>query len=205
MDLIISTIIGIPIGILSSLAAWWFLFHRIVPKIEFSPNISKYDFENLGTRYRLKMRNAGKRGIIDLEVFPILKIKGLNPQLPDNWLNITLNTTLINNRISSLKEDRIIALLPEKTLKLGSHSFPDHIREKYRKKELRLEDLMTLDYEVKLVVQIFGFDEFSGVRKLFESKPYTAKDIKYGTFDHKFTIDRTGLQIVEDDDSTMET
>jgi len=205
MELLISTIIGIPIGLLSSLAAWWFLFHHIVPKIEFSPNISKYDFKNLGTRYRLKIRNVGKRGIIDLEVFPILRIKGLNLQLPDNWLNITLNTSLTNNRIANLKEDRVISLLPENTEKFSGYSFPDHIREKYQAKELNIEDLLSLDYEIKLVVQIFGFDEFSGARKLFESKSYTIKDIKYGTFDHKFTIDKTGLQIVEKEESIGKT
>ncbi|PIP37990.1 MAG: hypothetical protein COX19_15090 [Desulfobacterales bacterium CG23_combo_of_CG06-09_8_20_14_all_51_8] len=197
MEILVSILIGIPLGILSSLAAWWILFRYIVPKIEFSPHISKYYFKNLGTRYRIKFRNIGKRGIIDIEVFPILRIKGLNPELPDNWLNITLTTSLNNNHISSLKEDRIISLLPEDTDKFKNPNFPDHIRKKYQSKGLNIEDLLSLDNKVKLVVQLFGYDEFSGARKMFISKPYTLKDIKPGTFDHKFTIDKTGLQIVE--------
>lgn len=62
---------------------------------------------------------------------------------------------------------------------------------------MNIEDLLSLDNNVKLVVQLFGYDEFSGARKMFISKPYTLKDIKHGTFDHKFTIDQTGLQVVE--------
>lgn len=195
--MLLSTLIGIPLGILSSLVAWWVLFRFIVPRIEFSPHISKYHFKNLGTRYRIKFRNIGKRGIIDVEVFPILRIKGLNPELPDNWLNITLTTSLKENRISSLKEDRIISLLSEDTDKFNNPNFPEHIRKKYRQKELNIEDLLSLDNPVKLVVQLFGYDEFSGARKMIISKPYTLKDIKHGTFDHKFTIDKTGLQVVE--------
>lgn len=136
MEMLLSTLIGIPLGILSSLAAWWILFRYIVPKIEFSPHISKYHFENLGTRYRIKFRNIGKRGIIDIEVFPILRIKGLNPELPDNWLNITLTTSLNNNHISSLKEDRIISLLPENTDKFENPNFPGHIRKKISTKRI---------------------------------------------------------------------
>jgi hypothetical protein len=177
--------------------AWWILFHRIIPQVEFSPNISKYDFNEIGRRYRIKIRNAGKRGIIDLEVFPILKIRGLNPELPDNWLLITLNTSLNNYHIANLKENRIISLFPENIDKFASNSFPANIRDKYQNKELTLEDLMSLNNDVKLVVLIYGYDEFSGARRLFESRPYYRKDIKYGTFDHKHKIDKTGLQIIE--------
>ena len=196
MDLT-STLVGIPLGILTSLVAWWVLFHRIVPKIEFSPDISKFYFQNLGMKYRIKFRNSGRRGIIDMEVFPILRIRGLNHQLPDNLFNIRLNTSLINNRISNLKENRVITLLPENTPKFGENIFPEYIREKYQSKELNLEDLFKIRNDVKLVIEVFGYDEFSGARKLFSSKPYTIKDIQYGTFDHTFSIDKTGLKVIE--------
>jgi hypothetical protein len=197
MELLISALIGIPLGILASLVAWWIQFCLITPKIRFSPFISKLYFKDAGTRYRLKIKNFGKRGIIDIEVFPILRIKGLRPELPNNWTNITLATTLTNNRISSLKVDRIFSILPESNTKFSDRIFPENIRKKYKNQELNLEDLLELGGNVKLVVQLFGYDEFSGSRKLFESNSYALKDIKYGKFDNKHMIDETGLQIVE--------
>jgi hypothetical protein len=60
--------------------------------------------------------------------------------------------------------------------------YPDEIRQKAKKKELLLEDLLCLGSDAFLEINLFGYDEFSGSRKLFVSKRYRLQDIKLGKF-----------------------
>ena len=46
-----------------------------------------------------------------------------------------------------------------------------------------LEELMNAGSDSTLQVIGFGYDSFSGTRKVFESKIYTINDIKLGKFD----------------------
>jgi len=104
MEMILSLIIGIPLGILASLIAWWILFHCIVPRLSFCSDISKTQTEdnNSGYRYRIKMKNKGARDIIDVEFFARFRVQGLRKQTPKNWSNIDLK--LSKKRIPKLKK-----------------------------------------------------------------------------------------------------
>ena len=43
--------------------------------------------------------------------------------------------------------------------------------------------MLTLGAQTTLDTEAFGYDEFSGTRRLFLSKDYTVNDIKVGPFD----------------------
>jgi len=62
-------------------------------------------------------------------------------------------------------------------------AFPRDVRRKAKMGTLRLEELMALGSESKLEICVFCYDELSGSRKLFTSKPYTIDSIKNGPFD----------------------
>lgn len=75
-------IFGLIIGVGTNLVAWWLLFHAVVPKIQFSPSISKLTNEEhpddqSGYKYRVKIENAGRRAVIDLEIRARIVIHGL--------------------------------------------------------------------------------------------------------------------------------
>ncbi len=60
--------------------------------------------------------------------------------------------------------------------------YPYDIRKKAREGTLTLEELLKLGNKAYLKVYAFGYDKFSGTRKLFVSHSYRIGDIKDGSF-----------------------
>lgn len=189
---------GIAIGIATNLLSWWILFHLIVPNLRFSQDISKTTTAKIkddksGYKYRVKIENSGKRTIIDVELLARLRIKGIS-KYKTNWhiINIPLS--------SEGKGYKIPRLLPIKkklarrhTIRLlinnvnefkTSLSYPKDFREKAKKEILCLEDLLELGSKASLQIVAFGYDEFSGTKKLFIGE-YNRDSIKEGRFDTK--------------------
>ena len=90
----INAIAGFVVGILSSIIFWWVFSHALVPNIQYEDFISKVETPETesGVRYRLAFRNFGRRGIVDVELFVRLSIKGLNPKFPDNLTFFSIPT-----------------------------------------------------------------------------------------------------------------
>ena len=188
---ILLLLIGIPIGVLGSLLAWWILFHRIVSNIQFSPHISKTRTNDTrsGYRYRVKFENAGRRSILDVEIFAKLRIKGLRDGYPTNWETIYI----------PIRVDRRPLIKPSRTTRLREIvrfyvndieaeklvNFSECVRRRRAEGCLLLEDLLGVGTQSELQIITFGYDEFSGSRKVFPSKKYLLDDIKYGQFDTK--------------------
>jgi hypothetical protein len=187
-------IFGFTAGLAVNLLSWWIIFRYIVPRIEFSSVISKVpnpieENDHSGFRYRIKLQNSGRRGIIDVELAATLRIAGL-----------TENIEIIQIPWSPDREKRarIIRLAPVKpevkaahVLRLFINSveqfrnrqiYPEDIRRKAEQRTLTFEDLLGLGTRAWLQISAFGYDEFSGARKLFVSKSYTLSDIKAGQF-----------------------
>jgi len=179
---ILSLVIGIPLGSLASFIAWWIVAHRIRPSLRFSSKISKTASRRnpQGFVYRVKFINSGRRGILDLEISCLLYLKISDPQI-----TTVVNIGLSRNRIpylSRTSKPQLLHLRLFETLKLGNAPFPAQIREKFRDGTLELEELFRLDPEAKMVVLVFGYDEFSGSRQLMRSGFYRINDI----VPHKF-------------------
>lgn len=205
-------VVGLVFGIISSFIAWGILFHLLVPRLRFAPKISKVylkksEDDKSGFKYRFRLENAGRRGIvsrivsrdvIDIELIARLSVKGIHKEHEQTWntVNVPLMPDAsLSYRIPILrpavKERRggrkTIRLYPNsKDILQGqsvlAESVPDCIRKKAKDKTLRLEDLLKLGREAKLEVHAFCYDDFSGTRKLITSKPYTDKDICDGGY-----------------------
>jgi hypothetical protein len=183
----ITLLLSVPIGAFSSLIAWWILNYCIKPKIKFSNDISKIEEDNKSF-YRFKFENSGKRRIIDAEIIAKLRIKGL--KYSTNWEIIYL--PLDNDHIpiikSTKKEKNKLREIPRLELGLTDSKYfrflPSDIKDKIDDDTITLEDLMNLGNDSELVLLVTGYDEISGARKTFESKPYKVEDIKKGKFDN---------------------
>lgn len=187
MKTLITLLLSVPIGAISSLIAWWILNYCIKPEIRFSEDISKIN-EFSKSFYRFKFENCGKRNIFDSELVAKLRIKGL--KYSTNWEVIDL--PLDNNRIpvinSIIKGDRKVREVPRIELGLiDSKHFRflnDSVKTKIQDDSITLEELMGLGAKSELILYVTGFDEISGARKTFESKAYKLSDIKEGKFNN---------------------
>lgn len=181
--------IGVPIGIVCSLLAWWLLFHGIVPKLRFSNRISKIESkENAGRfRYRVKFENHGRRRIVNLEISVCLNIRGLSDNSPETWdvVNFKLKSPTNHPFIDPVNKKgirRFVILDINNTPDFSQKIYPQSIRNKHQVNQLSLEDLFQLGNETSVRVSILGEDAYSGSRKLFQSKKYKIDDIKNSPF-----------------------
>lgn len=196
-EILISILIGLFIGILTNLIAWWILFHHIVPKIYFSHSISKIPTQEdkSGYKYRFKIQNLGKRPIIDVELIARIRLKGAG-DFPRNIriVDIPLSKKAISHRIPIIMSGddtgKILKLFVNEVDEFRDLArYPDYIKIKSNEKILLLEDVLSIGSEATLQIFAFGYDEFSGSRKVFISKFYTVDDIKEGRFDfHGLTV-----------------
>jgi hypothetical protein len=201
----LNLIIGFLFGLAANILTWWIFTHLLVPNIRFSPSISKRvrdatknDASKFG--YRIKMENSGLRSVIDIELTARLRINWPPDYLPNAWniINVPLEK-------ASVYPYRIVRLIPASKGKHIRHtlrllineiadfrdipSYPAAIKRRAKKRVLSLEDILTLGPNPSLQITAFGYDEFSGARKLFLSKEYTIDDIKEGLFE------QNGLEI----------
>lgn len=183
VDFFLGLALGLPIGIVSSLLSWALLFHRLVPKLSFSKVISKIPHHDLRkARYRILIENFGRRRVIDVESICRLQIRGFHPSTPTIWKQV--NLAIAGSRIPDIRPglSRIVRIIPEETDEFQAPPYPEHIQKMAIDGTLSLEDLFELGEEVKIVLYVFSYDEFSGTRKLFTSSEYTSKSIFSGKF-----------------------
>ena len=181
---ILSNILGIVFGALGSFWVWYYLYRRLVPKIEFSNKISKI-VRRGEPIYRVKFNNHAKRNVIDLSITASLNILGLFKAQPNNWKDIyvKLNLDYIPVLKTTTKGGLLANLHINHTEEFSRYPFPKKISEKYQKGVLTLEDVFEIGKVVELSFIIMGYDQFSGARKMFESKVYNKEDIEEEIFE----------------------
>jgi hypothetical protein len=185
VNLVFSLAVGILIGILASMAAWWILFHHFGPKIAFSHDISSVAGIGADSKptYCVKIVNSGRRQIIDLEVIARIRIRGVDSRAPRSWHIIELS--LSKSQIPRFKPggDSTILVYPVDIGEFKKAIYPDQVGVGAHRREFDLGDLFRLGTAAELRVMIFGYDGFSGARKFFESHDYTADSVKSGFFE----------------------
>jgi len=181
--------LGIPSGILASIIAWWILFRKLTPKMSFSDSVVKTPSAHSknGYSYGVNVENSGSRIIVDAEFFVQFRAKGLIAETPNRWIVVFI--PLPYNRIPRMRPVKTNHVRDILTLSINTATdfekdlFPDEIRHKYKEERLTLEDIMGLGSDTTLQIISFGYDEFSGARKVFESKVYRTLDIVCGVFE----------------------
>ncbi len=159
---IIYLILGIPLGILASYLAWWIVSHKIIPNILFASVIS-----NRHDTYRFAIMNNGKRNVIDVTIIAELIISGIDKVAPQNTSHVRLG----------LNKKYLIKISPKKlwTININTNKLPTQISKNFPNDTL--QEILK-NTKSKLRLSVFGYDSFSGAKKLYQSKYYTDKDIK---------------------------
>jgi hypothetical protein len=189
---------GLVIGLIASFSSWWFLYHFLTPSINFAPSISKRPHVPTpedGSRYGywIRIENNGQRPVIDVEIRVRLRINYPPDYMANVWDIIDVPLAA-NGEITH----RIPIIYPIKhkkgrrpDLRIHFNSlglfrdkpyYPKKIKYRASRRALLLEDILGLVPSPSLDVVAFGFDEFSGARKLFMSPRYTLDDIRKGRF-----------------------
>lgn len=124
-------LLGGCLGIISSAVFWWIQHHYIVPKFEFSEEISKKKdyFTGKGWVYRIKMKNRGSRNAIDMTIFASFGIRNLHYGNL-TWVSIPTSP----KHIAFMKRrtgDRVIRFRLERLNTNLFQSFPSHINRLY--------------------------------------------------------------------------
>jgi len=203
MESFFALLVSTFLGIIGSLLSWYILFHILVPQVKFSNKISRVPIASnpYKYRYRIKMANYGKRDIIDLEIFIILRLKGINS-------NSTKNVHVYYPKPSN---DRI-PLLPKKNNKKHLHKIIDidfySLVNEITYFDYELNSVPILEYffsktkgKSSLEVIVFGYDAFSGTRKVFISPRYYNQDIMSAKFERtSLKINSLSYKIVEVED-----
>jgi len=143
------------------------------------------------------------RNVIDVEIAARLRVPGLTkhkhirpvvdiPQKADGTIEWRISRLLPARRRKEAGIGPIMFLHINSAKELDEwRVFPDHIRDKARINALLLEDLLSLGERATIRYRVFCYDEFSGARRVFFSKPYTIHDIKEGRFK------ANGLDVIE--------
>lgn len=183
LELLGGIIGGLIIGFVSSAITWYMLFRRIVPTLEFFPKIYRQPTnENpSGYKYHIRFRNTGRREILDLELFARLRIQGLSSTRPTRWkaIYIPVDDARIPKIGSHRRTKKRIAvqLLVKEVDQPARASLPSALSAKCESGTVRLEELMETGQNATLEIVGFGYDSFSGARRVFESVKYLASDI----------------------------
>lgn len=194
--LLISNILGFVVGLLVSFVFWLFFSRVLVPKIGFSDSISKrVSRGSNGYDYRVRFKNIGRRGIISVECIArfIVDWEGNGtwtavyiPMNPDGARKTELPKIAPAEKAPGNGGTRTMFLYPNLVQEFRSGlRYPEEFRAKAIAGTLELEDMFQLGADAELKVYVFGYDEFSGARKLYESKYYKLPDIKLGEFENR--------------------
>jgi hypothetical protein len=191
-----SQLLAFGLGILTNFIVWLILFHVLVPKIKFSPMISRVNtakttHDKSGVRYRFKIENAGWRRTVDVELTARLSFRGKKTGTW-NTLYIPLNANgelawripiLYPAKRGAARRRPIIFLHPNSAPELSYWTaVPTQVRKKARARRVTLEDLLSLGSAAKLRVQAYCYDSFSGARKVFVSHEYTLDSVAHHPF-----------------------
>ena len=184
MEILISTVLSVPIGILSSFLFWWWLARWLAPRVQWSsglavpPESARTDTDH--DQARVKVVNSGRRDAIDLQISAHLRIPA-GPDGENSLLIVELPTSIQN--------------LPR--LRRGSFRYVrlcfDQIAAQERARLMFATDKPALGDDLATTlaltpgaavrIYLFAYDSFSGARNMFVSPDYTSAHVVTGAFD----------------------
>jgi hypothetical protein len=188
--------IGLLGGMLLSVAFWWVMAHRVVPKLEFSDRLSVLpDPDHGGVRYRVKMRNAGRRDIIDLSIEARMRFPGTNRLRPTTSRRsvATLRVPVSVDHVPRMRRrtTRVIWLY---TQDIKQAFLDDALYDGLTaRSEASLETVLAEYNGAHIVIQVLAYDAFSGSRKYYESQKYYFDHVKRGYF--------SGMRVIPEEPS----
>lgn len=179
-------------GFTLSFLFWWFMNHRMVPKIAFSPEIARLEvpFFKSGLRYQIAIKNVGQRDAFNVKYRVRLKIHDLMRQGDDIWNNYDIPTKSNEFFILTKGQRHRITPLIHQSPDFQREIFPNSIRQKAVERKLSMDDIFEVYPSSRLFLELVATDRFSGGAKYFTSPDYGLHEIKDGVFEYP------GLKIV---------
>lgn len=188
MEEVITTVIGLLGGLLLSAAFWYWTVHVLRPEIDFSSGMARRTDDTGRTVYSAKIRNAGRRrGVIDVTVEASLRFptRAFRPGAPDDSISsfpIAVRTgsfyRLAPGRERLVTMDLATTLLDDDARDFISALYPIPTQ----RAGLDLEALLRRSPGVHVELHVLCFDEWSGSRRYYKSRPFTADSIRAGHF-----------------------
>ena len=192
---IVLLILGGVIGLVASFVTWLITFKSMVPKIKFAEKISKQQTTDnpSGFIYEIRFQNIGRRDIVDISIYGLARVKGLDKN-DKELLHVIKLSVGVNNHIeiaahrNKTKKKKNLGITQDSIRvfdldQLPSPIFGDEISEKVKEKRLKLEDILSLGEYAELQFIILGTDRYSGARKYIESPKYYINDIVEGVYE----------------------
>jgi hypothetical protein len=183
-------VLGFILGLLGSFIFWWLFAHLLVPKVRFADEIRVVDRRDgkPGQRYLIKFWNVGSRHLIDVQVIANVsiqtKVGGKN-----SWSTSRIafhQDGSIDHQMTAIPSgaNRVCALHAACSARIANNAwFSERVRDKCKDGTLGISELLSdgesRDLEVKIRISLFGYDKFSGTRKLFQSKNYYSSDLDF--------------------------
>ena len=170
----VELLIGLAGGAAISVGIWYLTAHVLVPKLVFGDNLIRREVASGEVRYRLLVRNIGRRRAVDLRYRALM-------MFPDVGVMAGL-TGQAGFRLDLLKDDDFV--LTAKRSTVLTLSLPDEARlEQFaivrtlypireRRFGLEIESLLKRSEGAYVFVQVLCHDEFSGSRKYFRSQSF---------------------------------
>lgn len=192
-SIIVANVTGVIMGVVSSIVAWWVLFHVLAPKISFSDSLAKdtNPIKDGNCEYIFKYENLRSRRALNIELsayvfLPDFPVKGHNniPQIP---LTKTRELAMFpTTDVDKVRRTVGLKIHEEPFISFFKHELIDsEIRLLAHDKKLTLEQILSLSEGSYIRVIANATDSITGAIKSFKSKDYKLSDIKPGRFIRK--------------------
>lgn len=198
---IVSALVGLITGFITSAAFWWFTTRFLTPSIRWSTRISVTPrMGDASTANRIKIMNVGRRPAVDFSATCMLRVPGVTTGTNVRLVNLrTLDVPLPRleprgERIISIKTDGIspahVASLPKDLQALLNQNPP-----------VSLTTLFSQYPKSEIVLYLSAYDEVTGSRKHYRSHPYTKASLAFG----RFIAGTTALSLLSPGDGSNDT
>jgi hypothetical protein len=205
VEVVVSTLVSVPAGIITSLIFWWWMTRRLAPRLSWSESlVVPPPGTHTGTDHdqpRVKTVNLGRRDAVDLQVKAQLRIPhdldniGSPVSIVDlptstDWLPRLRRGSyryvrLCLDGVPDAEARRVAAVIGDDTIHHGD-----------------LAKLLRGRPDAAVRLYLFAYDEFSGARKIFVSPDYNAGNMVEGAFRPGTSLDVTPAPgPAEDEDS----
>src|SRR3954470_3838629 len=181
-------LVGCLLGIAGSILTWWIFAHWLVPNLRFEEKVLiRPSRTGQGWRYFVKVSNRGRRDLIDVTFSAIASIQ-TRANSDKHWASCHLafhQTGETEHHVPLLPvgRNRLLTLRPAHSDQLlFEGTFSSDVHAGVRDRSLNLPQLLgdgeSRGLRVKVRVYVFGYDRFSGARKLFQSPEYETGDLQ---------------------------
>lgn len=180
-NLAVNASVSASMGVTASWIFWLYLTRRLSPRLEFSSKVCISRNNDL-IKYRIKIRNSGNRAAVDFSAYCLLRVPGV--ATGENFKLVALRTLDVPLPRLAPKAARVITVKTDGLNPRAVETIPDPLRSWLNRNPPSGVDQIIRSFPgSELVLHISAYDEVSGSRKFFRSKPYTESDFLWGYFD----------------------